>query len=234
MSNKTFASLLLLFLPLISAAETPSYTGDKDDPTSISTFAGIRAGTNGYGAIFQLGVNPEGSDFAHNSFLQLKDDFYTAHLRHFSLYKKTGTGLFIDAQHDNSLRNDDGRSQSLPDFDRNRVSAGIIQVIPIGDNLRINPALLYGKTWTSDDNISKKGYPDTDIATLYTFVRWQITDAWFLNLVPQYTYSVNDDELKIRKFEMVFQLGYGISTDTSVAFNANEDDEFWITIKHSL
>ncbi|PML77366.1 hypothetical protein [Enterovibrio norvegicus] len=213
--------LFLLMAPIAEATDDSQYSGDKDDPTSVTSFAGMRAGTNGYGAIFQLGIKPEDSAFAHNSFLQLKDDFETVRLRHFSLYKGTGTGVFIDAEHNNSGL-----------FDRNRASAGFIQIIPVNDQLRINPAILYGKTWTTDEKVKRFGFPDTDIATLYTFVRWQIADDWFLNLVPQYTYSTNGK--KIRAFEMVTQLGHNINNETSIAINADEDDDFWLTIKHSL
>ena len=66
---------------------------DLDDPTALSSFLGIRTGTNGYGAIAQFGFNSPDSAFGHNSFIQFKDDFETLHLRHFSIYKQSGNGV---------------------------------------------------------------------------------------------------------------------------------------------
>ncbi|CZF81450.1 hypothetical protein GCE9029_02618 [Grimontia celer] len=219
-----FGSITLYLVTMLAAvmvSATETIVGDKDDPTSISSFVGLRTGTNGYGAIFQVGLNDEESTFGHNSFFQLKNDFETAHLRHFSVYKGSGTGIFFDGQHDNSGQ-----------FAVNRASLGVIQIIPVGDNLRMNPALLYGETWTDDERVKRTAFPNTSIATLYTFVRWQVSDDWFVNLVPQYTYSL--DGRKIRLFEMVTQVGHNISPETSLAINADEDDEFWLTIKHAF
>ncbi|UTV30473.1 hypothetical protein [Photobacterium atrarenae] len=221
MIKKTLLAVLCLTMPVTDAMATINYFGDKDDPTSVTSFIGMRTGTNGYGAIGQLGIKPDQSHWAHNSFLQLKDDFETAHLRHFSLYKRSGTGLFLDAQHNNSGR-----------FDVNRASLGLIQIIPVGETIRVNPAILYGETWTTDKQIEQRAFPDTPIATLYTFVKWQIHDGWFLNLVPQYTYSTSGRN--IRLFEMTTQLGYNISPQTSMSINADDEDEVWLTIKHAL
>ncbi len=194
---------------------------DLDDPTALSSFLGIRTGTNGYGAIAQFGFNSPDSAFGHNSFIQFKDDFETVHLRHFSIYKQSGTGLFVDMQRNNA--------NAIP---VNRASVGAIQIIPISDKLRINPALLYGETWTDDKQAQKALFPDTSIVTLYTFIRWQVADDWFVNLVPQYTYSVNGR--KIRLFELVTQVGHNITKETSMAINTDEDDNFWLTLKHAF
>jgi hypothetical protein len=194
---------------------------DLDDPTALSSFLGIRTGTNGYGAIAQFGFNSPDSAFGHNSFIQFKDDFETLHLRHFSIYKQSGTGLFVDMQRNNA--------NAIP---VNRASVGAIQIIPISDKLRINPALLYGETWTDDKQARKTLFPDTSIVTLYTFIRWQVADDWFVNLVPQYTYSVNGR--KIRLFELVTQVGHNITKETSMAINTDEDDNFWLTLKHAF
>ncbi|UPR32977.1 hypothetical protein IS519_18645 [Vibrio crassostreae] len=194
---------------------------DLDDPTALSSFLGIRTGTNGYGAIAQFGFNSPDSALGHNSFIQFKDDFETLHLRHFSIYKQSGTGLFVDMQRNNA--------NAIP---VNRASIGAIQIIPLSDKLRINPALLYGETWTDDKQARKTLFPDTSIVTLYTFIRWQVADDWFVNLVPQYTYSVNGR--KIRLFELVTQLGHNITKETSMAINTDEDDNFWLTLKHAF
>lgn len=223
MTTRTVFLMMLCLASLnLAASERESrYAGDKDDPASVSSFVGLRTGTNGYGAVFQLGVNDVESAFGHNSLLQFKDDFDTVHLRHLSLYKGSGTGVFIDAQHDNSGM-----------FDINRASVGVLQVIPVTESLRISPAILYGQTWTSDDRIKRLAFPDTDIATLYAFTRWQIRSDWFVNLIPQYTYSTNGR--KIRLFEMVTQLGHNITEDTSIAVNADEDDQIWLTVKQAF
>lgn len=221
-TKAVFMSALLCFSTLLTAAEQEvKYAGDKDDPTSVSSFAGLRTGTNGYGAIFQLGINDPKSAFGHNSFLQFKDDFETVHLRHLSLYKGSGTGLFVDAQHNNSGM-----------FDVNRASVGVLQVVPVTENLRISPAVLYGKTWTTDDRIKRLAFPDTEIATLYAFARWQIRSDWFLNLIPQYTYSTHGR--KVRLFEMVTQLGHNLTKDTSFSINTDEDDQVWLTVKQAF
>jgi len=221
-TKNLFLMVLCLFSANLSAGERDTHlSGDKDDPASVSSFVGLRTGTNGYGAVFQFGINDPESAFGHNSLLQFKDDFETVHLRHLSLYKGSGTGVFIDAQHNNSGL-----------FDVNRASAGVLQVIPVTENLRISPAILYGQTWTRDDRIRQMAFPDTDIATLYAFTRWQIRSDWFLNLIPQYTYSTNGR--KVRLFEMVTQLGHNITEDTSFSVNADEDDQLWLTVKQAF
>ncbi|MCZ8498868.1 hypothetical protein O9929_15915 [Vibrio lentus] len=59
---------------------------------------------------------------------------------------------------------------------------------------------------------------------LVYLIRWQVADDWFVNLVPQYTYSVNGR--KISLFELVTQVGHNINKETSMAINTDEDDNF--------
>ncbi|WP_404972167.1 hypothetical protein ACI3L8_22200 [Vibrio campbellii] len=217
---------LLLFISLVATVyASPTNQSDQrdelDDPTALSSFIGFRSGTNGYGAIGQLSFNRPDSHFGHNSFLQFKDDFETIHLRHFSIYKSSGTGVFVDAQRNNA--------GLLP---INRASIGAIQIIPISETIRINPAVLYGSTWTDDKQVRDTLFPTTPIVTLYSFVRWQMSDDWFVNLVPQYTYSLSGK--KIRLFELVTQVGHNITKEATVSLNADEDDNFWLTLKHAL
>ncbi len=55
---------------------------------------------------------------------------------------------------------------------------------------------------SSKDAVS--GLPS--IVTLYTFIRWQVADDWFVNLVPPaYTWR---KWTKIRLFELVTQVDY--------------------------
>ncbi|WP_199459027.1 hypothetical protein [Vibrio owensii] len=224
MTLKLLCLLLFVFLVATVYASPTSHSESNtelDDPTALSSFVGLRSGTNGYGAIGQLSFHRPDSAFGHNSFLQFKDDFETVHLRHFSIYKPTGTGLFVDAQRNNT--------NPIP---INRASFGAIQVIPVTETLRINPALLYGSTWTDDKRAQQSLFPDTPIITLYSFIRWQVSSDWFVNLVPQYTYSVGGK--KVRLFELVTQVGHNITEEATVSINADEDDNFWLTLKHAL
>lgn len=224
MTLKLLCLLLFVFLVATVYASPTSHSESNtelDDPTALSSFVGLRSGTNGYGAIGQLSFHRPASAFGHNSFLQFKDDFETVHLRHFSIYKPTGTGLFVDAQRNNT--------NPIP---INRASFGAIQVIPVTETLRINPALLYGSTWTDDKRVRQSLFPDTPIITLYSFIRWQVSSDWFMNLVPQYTYSVRGK--KVRLFELVTQVGHNITEEATVSINADEDDNFWLTLKHAL
>ncbi|CAH1524657.1 conserved hypothetical protein [Vibrio jasicida] len=216
-----FLLLILLITSVYASPTTPKTIEDLDDPTALSSFIGLRTGTNGYGAIGQIGFNSPDSVLGHNSFLQFKDDFETVHLRHFSIYKPSGSGLFLDAQ-----RNNTGSIVV------NRASLGAIQIIPVLENLRVNPAFLYGETWTENEAAKNSVFPNTSILTLYTFIRWQVTSDWFVNLVPQYTYSIKGR--KIRLFELVTQVGHNITKDSSVAMNTDEDDNFWLTLKHAF
>ncbi|WP_240334925.1 hypothetical protein [Vibrio sp. LB10LO1] len=91
---------LLLFISLVATVyASPTNRSEQrdelDDPTALSSFVGFRSGTNGYGAIGQLSFNRPDSHFGHNSFLQFKDDFETVHLRHFSIYKSSGTAYLL-------------------------------------------------------------------------------------------------------------------------------------------
>ncbi|MHA7231039.1 hypothetical protein ACVT98_19895 [Vibrio campbellii] len=96
----------------------------------------------------------------------------------------------------------------------------------------MDPSWLHRSSINKQCSLDNNGLPTTPIVTLYSFVRWQMSDDWFVNLVPQYTYSLSGK--KIRLFELVTQVGHNITKEATVSLNADEDDNFWLTLKHAL
>ncbi len=207
---------LAILVSVSASAEEQEYWADFSDPLAIYSNVGIAAGTEGVDIIASYGSYLAGQ-YKQKLTVEAKHDLDYYTVDYLVLNSSDDTGFIFNSQWGTDKNNWENA---------NKVSMGLIKKLPIvEDNITLYPSLKLGFLWGEQ-------LKDTTYVTADVTVRYAVTDALWIGVIPSYLYAMEGEDLS--EWDATAEIGYQFVEGFAVSAQVNNDNEYWADINFAF